>query len=208
MLSLITISNHQIKSVDGLFSLNDLHKAAGGEPKHRPPLFLENQQTKDLISEIQNAGIPAFKSTRGAKGGTYACKELVIAYAAWINAAFHLKVIGVFLNAAATAPALPNVMPKDMLGEISQRMNERFPDGKHRPYAWSRFNNHFGLASYKDLPAHKFDEAKAYIAQMPTNDECRAIMQSKPTDTITIPRSTWGMITDTLTMLQRATANS
>lgn len=42
----------------------------------------------------------------------------------------------------------------------------RFPDGKKRPYAWSRFGNHFGLGSYKQLPATKVDEALAYIAQM------------------------------------------
>ena len=51
-------------------------------------------------------------------------------------------------------------------GEIAQLMADRFPNGKDRPYAWSRFNNHFRLASYKDLPASKFDEACVYIANM------------------------------------------
>lgn len=43
----------------------------------------------------------------------------------------------------------------------------RFPEGKQRPYAWSRFNNHFALGSYKQLPASRLDEALVYIDQMP-----------------------------------------
>lgn len=52
-------------------------------------------------------------------------------------------------------------------GELSTLIAERFPSGKDRPYAWSRFNNHFRLASYKDLPANRFGEACEYIKTMP-----------------------------------------
>lgn len=90
-----------VRQHDGLFSLNDLHRASGGKPGHRPGNFLQLDQTKALIAEIANAGIPAFESRRGAHGGTYACRELVIAYAAWISAAFHLRVIRVFLAASS-----------------------------------------------------------------------------------------------------------
>lgn len=101
----LTIGSSAIRQTDGLYSLNDLHVASGCLPKNRPGLFIENKQTQDLIGEISNAGIPAIKTERGKHGGTYACKELVIAYAAWISPAFHLKVIRVFLG--ATRPALP-----------------------------------------------------------------------------------------------------
>ena len=56
---------------------------------------------------------------------------------------------------------------KAQQGEIATLIAERFPSGKDRPYAWSRFNNHFRLASYKDLPASRFEEACAYIRTMP-----------------------------------------
>ena len=56
---------------------------------------------------------------------------------------------------------------KAQQGELSALIAERFPSGKDRPYAWSRFNNHFRLASYKDLPANRFEEACEYIKTMP-----------------------------------------
>ncbi|GHU06366.1 hypothetical protein AGMMS50225_01000 [Betaproteobacteria bacterium] len=103
----LAIGEITIRQLDGLYSLNDLHRASGGEVRHQPALFIRHDQTKALITEIyesvdSNAGIHAFKTQRGANGGTYACRELVIAYAAWIAPAFHLKVIRVFLDANAT----------------------------------------------------------------------------------------------------------
>ena len=55
---------------------------------------------------------------------------------------------------------------KAQQGELATLIAERFPSGKDRPYAWSRFNNHFRLASYKDLPANRFEEACEYIKTM------------------------------------------
>lgn len=56
---------------------------------------------------------------------------------------------------------------KAQQGELATLIAERFPSGKDRPYAWSRFNNHFRLASYKDLQANRFEEACEYIKTMP-----------------------------------------
>jgi hypothetical protein len=98
----LTILMTEIRQLDGLYSLNDLHKAAGDEDKHRPTYFLRNEQTQELIAELSCADshIIATKTItgKGKQQGTYVCRELVIAYAAWISAAFHLKVIQVFLS--------------------------------------------------------------------------------------------------------------
>ncbi|WP_430228893.1 KilA-N domain-containing protein, partial [Nitrosomonas communis] len=98
----LTVLTTKIRQLDGLYSLNDLHKAAGGEDKHRPTYFLRNEQTQELIAELSCADshiIPTKTvNGKGKQQGTYVCKELVIAYAAWISAAFHLKVIRVFLE--------------------------------------------------------------------------------------------------------------
>ena len=90
----------------GRYNLNDFHRAAGEENRHRPSLWADNQQAKDLAAEIAQetgkAGIPALVLQRGGKApGTYACKELVYAYAMWISPAFHLKVIRTFDKAVA-----------------------------------------------------------------------------------------------------------
>jgi len=91
------------KDQEGRYCLNDLHKAAGGENRHRPSLWLENQQTQELVEEIAKAGIPALAQNQpvsvikgGSSPGTYVCKELVYAYAMWISAKFHLTVIRAF----------------------------------------------------------------------------------------------------------------
>ena len=60
---------------------------------------------------------------------------------------------------------------KAQQGELATLIAERFPSGKDRPYAWSRFNNHFRLASYKNLPANRFGEACEYIKTMPEQME-------------------------------------
>lgn len=100
----LAIGEITVRQHGELFSLNDLHRASGGEKRHQPSDFLKIAQTKALVAEIGNSEDSRSLITKeGRNGGTYACRELVIAYAAWISAAFHLKVIRVFL--AATAPA-------------------------------------------------------------------------------------------------------
>lgn len=165
----LIIGTSSIRQIDGLYSLNDLHKASGGAEKHRPTFFLRLEQTQALIAEISRADVHTLKTVigKGKEQGTYACKELVIAYAAWISPAFHLKVIRVFLAEAGHTLQVPETITKEQQGELATLIAERFPSGKDRPYAWSRFNNHFRLASYKDLPSSRFDEACEYIKTMP-----------------------------------------
>lgn len=81
---------------DGMYCLNDLHKASGGADKDRPVHWLSNKQTSELVSELEKVGNPTIKKSAGRYGGTYVCKELVYAYAMWISAKFHIEVIKVF----------------------------------------------------------------------------------------------------------------
>jgi len=92
-----------IRQRDGLYSLNDLHKASGGKAKHKPVYFLSHEQTKALIEEWEKVGISTFKTDKVRNGSTYACAELLIAYAAWISPAFHMQVVRVFLDSLTPA---------------------------------------------------------------------------------------------------------
>ncbi|MBF1221603.1 MAG: KilA-N domain-containing protein [Haemophilus influenzae] len=94
----LTILNNSIRSFDNLYSLKDLHKISGGEKKHEPYLFIRLETTQELITEIKReSDYEPVKTIRGTQGGTYACEELVIAYAMWISPKFHLIVLRAFL---------------------------------------------------------------------------------------------------------------
>lgn len=112
----------------GRYCLNDLHKSAGNESKHRPSLWLKNQQAVELIAEISRAGIPALEKNQpvnvingGNQQGTFVAKELVYAYAMWISPKFSLQVIRAY-DALATQPD-----PDDELTSYYLH-----PDGQYR----------------------------------------------------------------------------
>ena len=81
-----------------------------------------------------------------------------------------LDILDTKVGTGETAVALPNAISREQAGELATLIAERFPNGQDRPYAWGRFNNHFRLASYKDLPCARFSEACAYIRGMPMKE--------------------------------------
>nr|DAO04355.1 MAG TPA: hypothetical protein [Bacteriophage sp.] len=96
-MSNLQILSNSIRTFENLYSLNDLHQASGSENKHSPFRFIRLETTKDLIAEIEKETPNALKVIRGTQGGTYACEELVLAYAMWISPKFHLIVLRAFL---------------------------------------------------------------------------------------------------------------
>ena len=122
----LTISNTPIKQdAAGRFCLNDLHKASGNQNKHRPKYFLENQQTKELVAELSEGGIPPLEQNQpvktvngGNQQGTFVVKELVYAYAMWISPAFSLKVIRTFDAIATGQPQQPVNIPHYQYAEL------------------------------------------------------------------------------------------
>lgn len=100
----IIISDTTINFNNGLYSLNDLHKASGGDMNNQPSNFLKLDSTKSLAREISFENNQSYDSmtgvievsSGGSSPGTFVCKELVYAYAMWISPAFNLKVIRAF----------------------------------------------------------------------------------------------------------------
>ncbi|MCL7941235.1 KilA-N domain-containing protein [Halomonas sp. ATCH28] len=112
------IAGHEITTDErGRFNLNAIHRAGGGEGRKRPSMWIQNQQTKELIQELEaqsrnscfgnadgqgqdkNPGLAPLNTIRGgAYAGTYAHELLAISYAGWISPKFQLQVNQVFLD--------------------------------------------------------------------------------------------------------------
>ena len=87
-------NNHTFFVIDGIsvrrdvlgrYCLNDLHRASGSLDRHKPAFWLRNEQTAQLIGELQNSNSdisePVSVIRGGNEQGTYVCRELVYAYA-------------------------------------------------------------------------------------------------------------------------------
>ncbi|MGB2063556.1 MAG: KilA-N domain-containing protein [Marinomonas gallaica] len=119
----LIINNTEIGTDEqGRFSLNDLHKAAGGLNKHKPSLFYRSANFSEFI-EVLNAQNRAFdpivKKQGRYNGGTWVCRELVYKYAMWVNPEFEVKVIQTFDSITRSINA-PTVM--DALNELTAKI--------------------------------------------------------------------------------------
>ncbi len=106
---------------EGRYCLNDLHKAAGGENRHRPSMWTENQQTKELIDELVTmdfGNAPAVSIRGGKNSGTYVCKELLLAYSIWLNNKVFLKLAQALTDFAIIQEALNNFEVPDDLPDM------------------------------------------------------------------------------------------
>lgn len=185
--SVLAIGDFSVRQHDGLFSLNDLHTASGGEEKHEPNYFVRLDQTQALISEISKSpemgNLEPIKTARGRNGGTYACRELVIAYAAWISAAFHLKVIRVFLN--ATAPAIPDRISHAQAQHLRELVQMVVESGKQGyGETWNRLQRKFKVNKYELLAPSQFDAACEYLRGKLDAESMAALVQKHFPDAV------------------------
>ncbi|MGO1190318.1 KilA-N domain-containing protein [Vibrio casei] len=101
----LLISNNEIRiNEDGLYNLNDLHEASGGDKRHLPSQFMRSNNFKEVVDilTVQNSTIKPFERKTGRYGGgTWVCKELVYKYAMWVSAKFEVMVIQTFDKAAS-----------------------------------------------------------------------------------------------------------
>ena len=173
-MSNLTILNNSIRNIDNLYSLNDLHKASGGADKHSPFRFMRNEQTKDLISEInsQTPNLVASKIIRGGSDltvrGYWVCEELVLSYAMWISPKFHLVVLRAFLNLHKNSTALlPNTITPEQQQAIQsavQQAHHRI--GLHWQEIYRQLKQAFKVAKYDQIPQSQFGNAMAFIMNL------------------------------------------
>lgn len=171
----ITILDNPVSIVEGLYSLNDLHRASGSNKKHQPSFFMRNQETKELINEIEfGRSSKAVRKIQGgndkSKQGTYVCKELVYRYAMWISPKFALLVIRTFDNLVTTdsnsnPPQSPSTV-KDRNGLIKtvhmamKRLDLGFAE------AFNLVLHRFNVAHVGDLTVSQVGDAVEYLHRM------------------------------------------
>ena len=170
----ISISNVAIRQTENnLYNLNDLHKASGGEKRHELTNWLKLQQTNELIDELskpENTGLKenqqVIKVVRGGNNrGTYACKELVYAYATWISAKFFLLVIRTF-DAVVSGSLQPKLAQTTVADRTPLRQAVSALVGKCNidySSAYNMVHQRFGVESIEEIAADKLPDAVAYI---------------------------------------------
>lgn len=167
-MSNLAILNTSIRTYENLFNLKDLHIASGNEKKHEPNRFVRLDTTKALIAEIEKDNQHALKIIRGTNGGTYACEELVIAYAMWISPKFHLIVLRAFLNLHKNQTAL---LPSTITPEQQQAIQSAVQQAHHRTgLHWQEIYRQlkamFHIAKYDQLPQDQFGNAMAFVMNL------------------------------------------
>ena len=163
-MNLIQISNVSIRQFNGLYSLNDLHRAAGGENRHKPSLWTSNQQTIELIKEVEKAGNPAILSKQGL--GTFVCKELVIHYGMWISPSFSLQVIRTFL-AVQEQGSLKSQTTTDQRTPLRQAVSALVgARGIDYSTAYKMVHQRFGVEKIEHLPAEQIPAAVEYVHRL------------------------------------------
>lgn len=166
----LIILDQEIRPYENLFSLNDLHVSSGGNLKHKPSNFIRLDTTKDLAAEIErceNSNI-ALKVIRGAQGGTYACEELMLAYAMWISPKFHLVVLRAFLNLHKKSTALlPNTITPEQQQAIQSAVQQaHHRTGLHWQEIYRQLKSAFKVAKYDQIPQSQFGNAMAFIVNL------------------------------------------
>ena len=144
-MSNLQILTQSIRTFENLYALNDLHIASGGKSKHQPSNFVRLDTTKALIAEIEKDNQHALKIIRGTNGGTYACEELVIAYAMWISPQFHLVVLRAFL-------AMHRNQPQQLaLPEPEKKFTFEFTEYELQQLAWLWFAFKRGIGTFQHI---------------------------------------------------------
>ncbi len=180
----LVIGNFSIRQdEDGRYCLNDLHKASGGLEKYKPTRFIRNQQTQELIREIEQVSdmrlcennqrpkmVFAVKTFHGgANQGTYVVEDLVYSYAMWISAKFHLMVIRAYRSQVMEwmIGGKQTISP-EQCGILYNIVHTRAGvNKKFIVQMWSRLKNHFKYsASYRELLAIHFQDAVDYLETM------------------------------------------
>jgi len=161
----ISVANVAIRQFDNLYSLNDLHKAAGGEKRHQPANWLRSQQAIDLIGYLKSEELESIQKKQGL--GTFVSKELVVHYGMWISPAFSLKVIRAFLDTQEEVSGSPKLETQTTIEERRGLVDavKAFAIRRNLDYsaAFRMVHQRFGVAHIDQIAAPLLPAAVAYV---------------------------------------------
>lgn len=171
----LNINDITVGMVDGLYSLNDVHKASGGNKKHQPAFFMRNKEVKELAEQIKcSANLQNKEPIRfvrgvradGKKQGTYVCKQLVIRYAMWISAKFALLVIDTFDKVSnfkvktAKTTTQQRVPLKDAVNLLVAKSTLNYSE------AYKMVHQAFNVEHIEDIPLEVLPKAVEYVHRL------------------------------------------
>ena len=161
----ISVANVAIRQFDNLYSLNDLHKAAGGEKRHQPANWLRSQQAIDLIEYLKSEELESIQKKQGI--GTFVSKELVVHYGMWISPAFSLKVIRAFLDTQEDVSGSPKLETQTTIDERRGLVDAVkllvARCGIDYSAAYRMVHQRFGVAHIDQIAAPLLPAAVAYV---------------------------------------------
>lgn len=164
----LVINSQAISQHNDFYSLNDLHRVSGGENRHRPTFFLQNQETQELIAELEKENTVAYHTKQGKQGGTYACRELVIRYGMWISPKFSLMVIRAF--DAMNTGAIPCLPPKSTshdrtpLRQAVTALSAKL--GIIHSEAYALVHQYMGVEHIDEIALHDLPRAVEYVHRL------------------------------------------
>ena len=207
----LSIGTSAIRQFNNLYSLNDLHKASGSHKNNAPAQWLRLDQTQAFITEVnQYADMhTALKSVRGgSNSGTFACKELVYAYAMWISPKFMLEVIRAYdqmvtppTTLALPAPNLATSAQKLHLRRLVEARAKNI-GGTRGDYSivWRKVHDFCQIDKIDDLTPEAYLKACAFFNVQPLMSEAHHALQ--PYNCVTIDDTTLHNIQSLIGMSQ------
>ena len=164
------VCNVNVNQKDAMYSLNDLEKVAianGTTKDIRPSEWMSLQTTQEAIDILtkENPAIKVIESKAGRYGGTFACKELVYAYAMWVSADFLIHVIRAY-DAMHTASTEEQTRLRDRqtarleCHDLTKAIEDRYTRRGTKPATYN-FSNEFNMINKIVLgeTAKKFKES-------------------------------------------------
>ncbi len=124
---------------EGLISLTDLWKAAGGEERNKPVHWLKaepNQKFIKHLAEVSQSNPAYFVQTRrgGTNPGTFAHWQIALAYAKYLSPELHMAVNEVFMRYKAGDPKLAEeVIDREITLSLPCQRSLQ-PVGRPRPH--------------------------------------------------------------------------